>query len=74
VSNHDPYSDRQQPLSLITQSFRIPPQSSYAIAQDSSAAPPLMTEAMLNRLLTAAAKHGLEFAPPAGPIYDASAE
>jgi quercetin dioxygenase-like cupin family protein/catechol 2,3-dioxygenase-like lactoylglutathione lyase family enzyme len=34
-------------------------------AQDSSAAPTLITEAMLNRLLTAAAKHGLEFAPPA---------
>src|SRR5215472_4876328 len=32
-------------------------------AQNSSAAPPLITEAMLNRLLTAAAKHGLEFAP-----------
>src|SRR5262245_14283449 len=35
-------------------------------AQDSSAAPPLITEAMLNRLLSTAAKHGLEFAPPAG--------
>jgi len=35
-------------------------------AQDSSAAPPPITEAMLNRLLSAAANHGLEFAPPAG--------
>jgi len=34
-------------------------------AEDRSAAPPLITEAMLDRLLTAAARHGLEFAPPA---------
>jgi len=36
-------------------------------AQNSSAPPPLITEAMLNRLLSAAARHGLEFAPPAAP-------
>jgi len=34
-------------------------------AQDSSASAPLITEAMLNRLRSAAAKHGLELAPPA---------
>jgi mannose-6-phosphate isomerase-like protein (cupin superfamily) len=34
-------------------------------AADPHTAPPLITEAMLGRLLTAAAKHGLEFARPA---------
>jgi len=34
-------------------------------AADRSAAPPMITEAMLGRLLTAAARHGLEIAPPA---------
>ena len=34
-------------------------------AADRCAAPPLITEAILDRLLMAAAKHGLEFAPPA---------
>jgi len=34
-------------------------------AADRSTAPPLITEAMLGRLLMAAAKHGLEFARPA---------
>jgi hypothetical protein len=43
-------------------------------AQDSSAAPPLITEAMLNRLLSAAARHGLEFAPPTGPSRTQAAE
>ena len=34
-------------------------------AEHCSAGPPKINEAMLNRLLTAAARHGLEFAPPA---------
>ena len=34
-------------------------------AADRSAAPPLITESMLTRLVAAAAKHGLEFTPPA---------
>jgi catechol-2,3-dioxygenase/mannose-6-phosphate isomerase-like protein (cupin superfamily) len=34
-------------------------------AADRVAAPPMITEAMLDRLLAAAARHGLEFAPPA---------
>ena len=38
---------------------------SFYRAQDRSAAPPLITEAMLDRLLTAAARHGLEFSSPA---------
>jgi quercetin dioxygenase-like cupin family protein len=33
-------------------------------AEHRSVAPPMVTEAMLDRLLTAAARHGLEFAPP----------
>ena len=33
-------------------------------AADRSAAPPMITEAMLGRLLTAAARHSLEIAPP----------
>ena len=33
--------------------------------EDRSAAPPLVTEAMLGRLLAAASRYGLEFAPPA---------
>jgi quercetin dioxygenase-like cupin family protein len=33
-------------------------------AEHRSVAPPLITPAMLDRLLTAAARHGLEFAPP----------
>ncbi len=37
----------------------------FVPARGRSSAPPLITEAMLNRLLTAAAGHGLEFAPPA---------
>lgn len=37
----------------------------FVPAPDRSSAPPLITEAMLNRLLTAAARHGLEFPPPA---------
>ena len=43
-------------------------------AQNSSAPPPLINEAMLNRLLSAAARHGLEFAPPAGPSRTQAAE
>ena len=31
-------------------------------AEDPSAVPPLVTKALLDRLLTAAARHGLEFA------------
>ena len=38
---------------------------SFYRAQDRSTAPPLITEAMLDRLLTAAARHGLEFSSPA---------
>jgi quercetin dioxygenase-like cupin family protein len=34
-------------------------------AEHCSAGPPMINEAMLKRLLTAAARHGLEFAPPA---------
>jgi catechol-2,3-dioxygenase/mannose-6-phosphate isomerase-like protein (cupin superfamily) len=37
----------------------------FVPAEDRFAAPPMMTEEMLGRLLTAAARHGLEFAPPA---------
>jgi len=33
-------------------------------AADRSAAPPMITEAIMDRLLTAAGRHGLEFAPP----------
>lgn len=36
-------------------------------AEDRSAGPPLVTEAMVARLLTAASKYGLEFAPPGCP-------
>ncbi len=36
---------------------------SFYPARDCSAAPPLIAEVMLDRLLTAAARHGLEFSP-----------
>jgi len=40
-------------------------EEAFQPAEDRFAAPPLITEAMLDRLLTAAARHGVEFAPPA---------
>jgi mannose-6-phosphate isomerase-like protein (cupin superfamily)/catechol 2,3-dioxygenase-like lactoylglutathione lyase family enzyme len=39
--------------------------AAFQPAADRPTAPPLITEAMLSGLLTAAAKHGLAFAPPA---------